>query len=102
MFFPSSSRNCGLLLALHSCFGGRRRCANLAEAHGNFLQRLVFSVEKPCAEVSGPSAVDNRGAHDVRSLVESEPLGNAIINDGLAIAINTEDRKSTRLNSLPQ
>src|SRR5262249_47706236 len=68
-----------------------RRSANLAEAHGNLLQRLVLSVEKPCAEVSGPSAVGNRGAHYVRPLVESEPLGDAIVNDGLAIAINTDD-----------
>src|SRR5262245_35518432 len=59
--------------------------------HGNLLQRLVFSVENPCAEFCGPSATDNRGAHDVRSLVESEPVGDAIFNNGLAIAINPAD-----------
>jgi hypothetical protein len=40
---------------------------------------------------SGAAAVDYGGAHDVRFLFEGEAFGDAIVDDGLAIAVDADD-----------
>src|ERR1017187_1542201 len=60
-------------------------------AHGEPRQRSIVGVEEPSAEVGGSAAVDNGGAHDVRPLLERNALGDAIVDDSLAIAENADD-----------
>src|ERR1019366_477659 len=68
---------------------GSLRAVN--HAHGEPLQRSIVGVEQPSAEVGGAAAVDNGGAQDFRPLLERNALGDAIVDDSLAIAENADE-----------
>ena len=70
---------------------------SLRQTHGEVFYRFVISIKQTCAEVSRPSTVDNRGANDVLPFVECEPLGDAIVNDRLAVAINPYETAATKM-----
>src|SRR4029453_14774493 len=65
--------------------------AALAQAHREVLHGFVVRIQEPGAKVGSAAAVDDGGAHDVRPLSEREPLGDAIVYDGLAIAVDADD-----------
>src|ERR1035441_7624164 len=65
--------------------------ADLAHAHGEPLQRFIVLVQEPSAEIGGSATVDDCGAHDVLPLSKRKPFGDAIVDDGLAIAINADN-----------
>src|SRR5690242_8137908 len=65
--------------------------ADLADADGVPFQRVVLRVEKTGAEIGRTAAVDDCSAHDVRPLIEREAFGNAVIDNGLPVAVNPDD-----------
>src|ERR1017187_1839683 len=65
--------------------------AFVGQGHGERPERLILCVEKSGAKVRRPAPVDDRRAHHVRALLEREPFRDAIVDDGLPIAVNADD-----------
>src|SRR4051794_25452805 len=69
----------------------KRSLGDITGAHGEFLERFLIGVEKPRAKIGGSAAIDDGAADDVDSLFEREALRDAVIDNGLAVAIDADD-----------
>ncbi len=59
--------------------------------HRESFQWFFVGVENACAEIGGSAGVEDGAADDVWSFLKGEPFGDAVVNYGLAIAVNADN-----------
>src|SRR5438552_17865545 len=65
--------------------------ARLVEGYRVAFEGFVVLVQEAGTEIGGAAAVDNGGADDVLALLQREALGDAVVDDRLAIAVDADD-----------